>query len=266
MRPLGRSVPALVVALLIGATGCGSSGDADEPGSARSGDVGRDAPRPLTQEESQRLSVMRFTNLNAGVRSVRFELNHSGRRYTVDGWVDFEAGLGYVGLREDADEPPALIAWTAQGITSHDPVGAGRTPPVPPPDTARGAPAWTSSALTPTASRLHAALAVLLEAGSDRPDNPVLLQQTDARWLRSDELDSVPVDVVAGPTSDHVYDADISTSAGDGSDATIRYWIDQSSVLLRMEMRLGGGPDWTVVDFGDASGVEFADAFQTVGG
>jgi hypothetical protein len=30
-----------------------------------------------------------------------------------------------------------------------------------------------------------------------------------------------------------------------------------------MEIRLGGGSEWTVVDFADADGVTFADAFLT---
>lgn len=221
-------------------------------------------PRPLTAEEAQRLSVMRFMNFNASVRSIALEVDEAGTAYALHGWVDFAARLGYAALRSGSDS--ALVAWTAETIGSHPPVGDEDLPPLPPPVTSADDPDWSTSELAPSASRLHAALAVVLEAGHDRPDNPLLLQQTDARWLRSDEVDGVAVDVVAGPTSDHPFDP--ATSTGDGSDATIRYWLDHDSVLHRLEVRLGGSGDWTVVDFGDGHDVEFADAFtaETGGG
>ncbi|WP_051425937.1 hypothetical protein [Jiangella gansuensis] len=256
---------ALVIALL---AGC-SDDDAISPdggGSPGATATTADEPRPLSGDEAQRVSMMRYANYTTGVRSVRFDVVDNGRTFTVDGWVDFVAHVGYAHVSEDGAEP-LLVAWSAEGITSHEPVvtAADDGPPLPPPDDA----AWTSSALDPTQSRLHAALAVLLQAGNDRPDNPLLLQQTDARWLRADEVDGVPVDVVTGPTEDRVYDPATSTSAGDGSDATLRYWVDADGVLQRMEVRLGGSGDWTTVDLSDApADVSFADAFlgTTTGG
>jgi hypothetical protein len=263
--PLGarrpRALIACCVALAIAISGCGDSSDTDPPASdavASEGDL-----RPLTSDEAQRLAIMRFTNFNTRVRTVQFEVTDAGTRYAVNGWVDFEAGLGYAGVqdvRSDAGQGPVLLAWSEQTISSHEPVGDDAVP-LPPPDIATDNEAWTSSALSPAESRLHAALAVLLAAGSDRPDNPLLLQQTDARWLRSDEVNGVPVDVVLGPTHDEAHDPATSTAAPDGSDATLRYWIDDDGLLLRMEIRLGGGSEWTVVDFADADGVTFADAF-----
>ncbi len=251
---------AALLAALVALGGC--SGD-DEPGgtpSASDPSESGEGPRPLTGDEAQRLSMMRYTNYTDGVREVRFEVTDSGRTYTVDGWADFAQHVGYANVSQDGADPE-LVAWTLSELTSHAPVGpAGEAgPPLPPPDDA----AWTSSTLAPEQSRLHAALALVFQAASDRPDNPLLLQQTDARWLRSDEVDGVRVDVVAGPTADRAYDPATATTAPDGSDATVRYWLDEQGRLLRLETRLGGAGDWTTVDFAEASGVDVASAFLT---
>ncbi len=251
----------MAVGIALVAAGCGGSdeepdGSAPAPTTTEAADV-----RPLTTDEAQRLAMMRFSNYTAGVRSVQFELRDSGQTYRVDGWVDFAAALGYAHVWEGLDgEPPTLVAWTKIGISSHDPVDGADRPPLPPPNTNGDATAWTSSELAPDASRLHAALATILLAGHDRPDNPVLLQQTDARWSHSDTVDGTPVDVLFGPTSDEPYDAATSSTAGDGSDATVRYWIDGESLLRRMELRLGGAGEWTAIDFDEAD-VDFARHF-----
>lgn len=250
---------AAVIGLLTGVAACSVHTD---PPTVEARAAETPGPRPLTTEEAQRLSIMRFTNFDTGVRSISFQVDDAGSHYAVNGWVDFEAGVGYSAVRSESDG--ALVAWTAETIGSHGAVGDEDLPPIPPPISSVDDPDWSTSALSPSASRLHAALAVILEAAHDRPDNPLLLQQTDARWLRTDEMDGIAVDVVAGPTSDHAYDPE--TSTGDGSEATIRYWVDADSVLRRMEVRLGGSGDWTVIDFGDGGDVRFADAFTEADG
>ncbi|HEY9408849.1 MAG TPA: hypothetical protein VIP77_04650 [Jiangellaceae bacterium] len=271
MTPLGagrRRAAALVALVACGVlvtAGCGGGPDPAGRGPSPAAETqADDGPRPLNVEESQRLSLVRFSNFRTGVRAVRFDVADTGSHYGVTGWVDFTAGFGYTTVlegRPGAETPFALVAWDAATISAHAPAGGTGAPPLPPPDVAADDPAWTSSPLSPDASRLHAAMATVLAAGNDRPDNPVLLQQTDARWLRADEVDGVPVDVLTGPTSDHVYDP-ASGAADDGSDATVRYWIDHDGLLRRMELRLGGGAEWTVVDFGDAPDVSFAETFR----
>ncbi|PZF81559.1 hypothetical protein [Jiangella anatolica] len=253
-RRLGR-LAAIAVAALIALSGC--SGDDDSPAGSSPSETGS-GPRPLTGDEAQRLSMMRYTNYTDGVRAIRFEVVDGGRTRTVDGWADFARHVGYANVSTDGADPE-LVAWTLSGITTHAPVGPASAdgPPLPPPDDAE----WASSALAPEQSRLHAVLALVFQSASDRPDNPLLLQQTDARWLRSDDVDGVPVDVVAGPTADRAYDPETATTAPDGSDATVRYWLDEESRLLRLETRLGGAGDWTTVEFADAPGVDFAGEF-----
>ncbi|NDL58594.1 hypothetical protein [Phytoactinopolyspora mesophila] len=240
--------------------GCSSSAEPDETSHGTAADVTEHpSPRPLTTDEAQRLAMMRFSNFDAGTRAVQFSVRDSGQEYTLNGWVDFTAKLGYANLHGGSgDDAPLLLAWTKETVSSHEGAVTGDLPPLPPPNRTAGNDAWTSSALAPEASRLHTVLAIVLSTSNDRPDNPLLLQQTDARWLRSDELDGVAVDVLLGPTSDEPYDAAASDSAGDGSDATVRYWIDDAGVLQRMELRLGGGGEWTVVDFTEAPDIDFA--------
>jgi hypothetical protein len=257
---------AMVAIALIALAGCSDDDSADASPTASPSAGEGDGPRPLSGDEAQRLSMMRYTNYTDGVRALRFEVTDGGRTFAVDGWADFVAHVGYAHVSEDGGDP-RLVAWTLSGITSHEPVGAAGSsdgddggdggPPLPPPDDT----AWTSSALTPQQSRLHAMLSLVFQAASDRPDNPLLLQQTDARWLRSDEVGGVPVDVLAGPTADRAHDPATATTAADGSDATVRYWIDDESRLRRLEARLGGGGDWTAIDFADAPGVDFAGEF-----
>lgn len=249
--PLRRGVAALlaVVSLTAAAAAC-----SDEPG---------DAARPLTTDEAQRLAVMRFRNFDAGTRSVTATVTDGGTEHSISGWVDFTADLGY-GLLEIGAGDTTLLAWTPTGVATH-PATGGRAP-LPPPGTDDDAVAWYGSDLTPEASRLHALLATILMAGSDRPDNPLLVQQTDARWLRVENLHGVEVDVLSGPTADVVYDPATSSGAGDGSDSPIRYWVDAEGLLHRMEVRLGGAGEWAAVDFAAADGVEFATAFVQAAG
>ncbi len=248
MTPRRQRAAGALLGIVLLLSACG--GSAEEPG-------GDSAARPLTTEEAQRLARVRFANFDAGTRAVTARVTDAGVGYEVDAWVDFQAGLGY-GHLENTGGEAALIAWSSSAVSSY--AGPAAQPaPLPPPGTEDGAGSWTSSALDPAASRLHALLAVVLESGSDRPDNPLLLQQTDARWLRSETVDGVEVDVISGPTADEAHVP--GTSAGDGSDSPVRYWVDDDGVLQRLEVRLGGGGEWTSVDLAPADGVEFADAF-----
>ena len=80
-------------------------------------------------------------------------------------------------------------------------------------------------------------LLLLLELGSDRPDNAQLLLQSDAQWLRADTDDGVPVDVFAGPSAPVVSG---ETAAGPNP-GRLRYWVDGTGRLLRFEVDLPTG-------------------------
>ncbi|GAB2609675.1 hypothetical protein [Pseudactinotalea suaedae] len=250
-----RSAVAALLALLtfVALAACTSEPD-NEPEPAR----------PLTSEEAQHLALVRFRNFDAGTRPVSFEVTDSGLTYVVEASVDFAAGLGYGLVSDPAGSETLLLGWSSTTVST-TPWAGGEPAPLPAPPVDES---WTTSALSVEQSRLHATLAILLELGADRPDNALLLQQTDARWLRDDEVtidsdsdsdsDSVAVSVIAGPTADVVYDPE-SGLPDDGSAATLRYWVDDTGVAHRVELRLGAGGDWTVVDLGTGTGSGMAD-------
>ncbi|MBP2436854.1 hypothetical protein [Microbacterium amylolyticum] len=214
--------------------------------------------RTLTSSEAERLALARFLNFNSGVRSFSAVVTDSGTESSLTGWIDYSAGLGYSALV--TREETSLIAWTDSSISVLPWTQQDSSPPLPPPGLADGAPDWRSTDLAPAESRLHTVLALGLSIVSDRPDNASLLQQTDARWLAERSIDGVTLDVFAGPTDDTPFTAS-SGRAGDGSDAVLRFWIDEVGLAHRVEARLGGSGEWTTIDFGDADQVSFAEDF-----
>ncbi len=204
--------------------------------------------RPLTTAESELLALTRFRNFDAGVRSVSFAVTDAGTRYEVDAWVDFPAGTGYGTVQLPDAEESALLAWTSQGVATAATAAAGPAP-LPPPTQG-----WTSSELLPGQSRLHAVLAVLLTLGNDRPDNAVLLAQTDAQWLREDTVTGTDVTVFRGPSSDAPAGAGIPAPPGldESGAAEVRYWVAEDGLLHRLEVTLGGGQDAVVIDLDNA--------------
>ena len=211
-------------------------------------------PRPLTAEEAQVLAQTRLRNDVAGVRQASFSVTDQSLTYEITAWIDFPAKIGYgTATSPDTDEVLSL-AWSDSWIASQPGV-AGQMPPIPP--TAEG---WNVSALLPEQSRLHAILAVLLTLGSGQPDNPLLLAQTDARWIREDTVFDTPVTVFRGPSSDEVDTGDPSAE-GTGP----LYWVTEDGTLLRMETVLGGSGELVVVEFTDADQVPFAEVLSQLG-
>ena len=206
-------------------------------------------PRPLTTEEAQRLAVVRFNNYDTGTRTITGTLTDGQVQVALSGWVDWIDHIGYglavpapVGTGVDPGGP-LLLRWTLGDVAQLDATGMASAPfPVP-------TTGWDNQALTAGDSFLAAGMLVLMNLGSDRPENPQLLAQSTSRWLRADTVGGVAVDVMTGPS-------DATGKSGEG----IRYWVDATGVLRRLEVQLGGGL-WSLVDFTDAPGIDLtADA------
>jgi len=243
-RAVARAAIVLAIATAL-LTGCGATAGDDFPaGEARA----------VTTDEAQLLAATRFHNFDAGVRTVAFALEEGGGSSGFTGWVDYANGVGYGRLATASDT--RLLLWNSDVVGSH-PTDAA-TAPLPIPDADRLADAWTGGALTPSESRLHTMLVMLGSLGADRPDNPLLLQQSGALWLGERRLDGREVTVFAGPPSDEALPAG---ATADPDAASVRYWVDATGLLVRLDVRLGGGADWTSVEFGDATGVELGDPF-----
>ena len=227
---------AAVLTLLVGA--CSSPG------------AGSPSPRAVTAAESQILAIARFKNFDAGTRSVSVELTDAGHALGLDGWFDYAAGVGYASLT-DAGSPNNLITWQAHAIAVHAPAGAAA--PLPPPGVATTVDeTWRTGPLDPTVSTLHAALIFIEELGATRPENPLLLQQGGALWLRDDNVGGTPVTVFAGPTGLAATPGTATASPTPGS-SRVHYWVDATGLLLRVEVLFGTA--WVTIDLGPADGV-----------
>lgn len=175
-------------------------------------------PHPLTTEEAERLALVRYLNYEAGLSAVHATIPTGAGTLVLDGRVDFVTHVGHAALttkgRADAASAgvlqwnPGLVAFR-QGLGADDPL---------PRD------GWQLRRLQKGAE-LDVVLLVILNLANDRPDNPQLLRQSTAQWLRADAVGGVPVDVFAGP-------------AEAGKPARLAYWVDRDGRLRRLTVGL----------------------------
>lgn len=208
--------------------------------------------RALTTEEAQILAVMRFRNFDDGARAVSFEVADGAQKLRFEGWMDYASRSGAGALT--SDDGAALLQWNPGAVAVRE-----RLPAENPSDAAEALDdRWTVAGLDPGASPLHALLAIVAELGADRPENPLLLQQTGALRLGTDSIDGESVTLFAGPTSDEPRDPDEPI---DADAANAHYALAEDGTLLRADLRLASGAQWTRIHFGDAEGVRVPDAF-----
>lgn len=224
------------VALLAVLTGCAAPGP--------------DAARPVTEEESQTLALVRFNNFDAGARRMTATFDDRGHDLTLDGWVDYTTHTGLALLRVDG-APDRQLVWDGAYVATR-PTNLTGAPAVP-----ADLGGWDATALDAQATPLQALLIVLASLGADRPENPLLLQQGGALWLREDSIDDRPVTVFTGPSDGAVLDGVVDPEA-----ASVRYWVDGDGLLVRFEVRLGA--TWATVELGDAEGTTVPKLFDDV--
>jgi len=203
------------------------------------------APQPLTLIQAQLLAVVRFNNFDQKIRAVQITVLGTAPA-TLTGWVDFSTSQGYGLLKEKgatATGDSALITWTGNQIRAKGTLDVA-VAPLPMPTS------WDyTGSLDRAASSLTNVLVLLLALGSDRPENPELLKQSDARYLRADKVGKSAVSVFSGPSSD-------STTRVVSAEDIIRYWVDSSGTLLRLQVRASASSTiWSTVDFSKAAGV-----------
>ncbi|MFE5489151.1 hypothetical protein ACFQ7Z_04200 [Streptomyces virginiae] len=220
-----RTVLSLVLASLLALTACSAPAPDSKPA----------APRHLTTEEADRMALARFTTYRRGSGDVTATVPSGGRTITLTGRIDWRRHHGYAELRDDTTPPTReLVHWNPRGVVDR-PRWTGGLPDRPP------ASGWELHPLQPHSAALDSMLLLLLNLGSDRPDNAQLLARSDARWLRADRIDGVPVIVVSGPGAP-------GAPAGSGRLGNTRYWIDGDGRLLRFQARLGGEVQWATAE------------------
>lgn len=218
----------LVLSLLT--TACSGGADAVPAEKSPSG------PRALTSEEANRLAISRFNLYRAKAVAVTSTIATGDDVLTLDGWIDTVGHRGY-GLVRPRRSAGFLSAWNKVEVSAQS--YAGQSAPLPLPTSG-----WTTIGLKAGDSALAAAQLILVNLGNDRPENPQLLLQSGAQWVRSDSVGGEQVDVMTGPLA-----------AGDTT-SSLRYWIDGDGDVQRLEARLNGR-DWSVFTLTGAPGVTF---------
>ena len=205
----------LVLALLV--TACSSAQD----------------PRPLSIPEAERLALVRSSNYTTGISAFTASVPSPGGKLVLDGRVDFVNHLGYAGMRTDGRDDEfskGLVQWNLGRMAFATSPSTKPVDPVPVID-------WQVRELQERGSELDGALRLLVNLGSDRPENSQLLLQSSARWLRPDKIGDTAVDVFEGPKQK------------DAAAARLRYWLDQDGKLRRLEAKLGNSEELAVFDF-----------------
>ncbi|MFE6056385.1 hypothetical protein ACFQ6N_37050 [Kitasatospora sp. NPDC056446] len=218
--------------------------------------------RPVTTDEASRLALSRLNLYQAAPVGVVLTADEGGGvTVRVEGVVDYRNHRGVGRYRSTGASGPldhGLIVWDtgglglapdAAGAAAGTTAGAGATA-----GTSAGAdaggPAWQQAEHVPrqgwsprsyTADPLDAGLSLVVQLGADRPDNPLLLAQSGARWLGRDRIDGRSYDRFAGPRA--------QGSAPDGGRSPLTYWVDGDGGLRRVTMRMAGLGTPTTVDF-----------------
>ncbi|MFF4380880.1 hypothetical protein [Kitasatospora sp. NPDC001547] len=219
------------------------------------------AERPVTTDEAGRLALSRLNLYQASPVAVAVTADEGGGvSIRVEGVVDYRNHRGVGRYRTTGASGPldhGLIVWDTGGLGLAPEPSAGTaasgtggpgtgSPTSAAPDT----PAWQQAEHIPrqgwsprgyTADPLDAGLNLLVQLGADRPDNPLLVGQSGARWLGRDRIDGRSYDRIAGPRA--------QGAAPDGARSPLTYWVDGDGGLRRVTMRMPGLGTPTTVEF-----------------
>ncbi|MFJ8627951.1 hypothetical protein ACIRD3_34645 [Kitasatospora sp. NPDC093550] len=198
--------------------------------------------RPVTTDEAARLALSRLNLYQASPVPVTLTAAEGGGvGIRVEGVVDYRTHRGVGRYRTTGASGPldhGLVVWDTGGLgLAPEPAGVD-------------GPAWQQAEHVPrqgwsprsyTADPLDAGLSLVVQLGADRPDNPLLLAQSGARWLGRDRIDGRSHDRFAGPRA--------QGAAPDGGKSPLTYWVDGDGTLRRVTMRMPGLGTPTTADF-----------------
>jgi len=206
LNRIARGAALLMAAILL--TACGASKPVDDP-------------RPLTANEAELLASTRLVLGQQGTVPVHMDWPGTPAT-TIDAVLDLKTGYAYGTATTPASagmpEMKHAIAWSTQRLATA-PWTAGQKAA---PDVSQ----WEMRSIT-TSNGLDLFLAIALSLGADRPDNPLLVRQSTARYLRADKVDGVAVSVMSGPQE-----------AGQTGESRTRYWIDAEGNLKEFQANL----------------------------
>ncbi|MEV8268324.1 hypothetical protein [Microbacterium sp. NPDC076911] len=213
------------------------------------------APQPhaLTTSESQALAIARFKNFAEGTRAISISVLSNEQQLGVHGYFDYASGAGvaqvWIGASPPENVTTNLLWWTDALVGEYVSLDAAPDMSEEPPLDLLEQAGWEYYELDGQLSPLMAMLATTAALGFDRPDNPLLLVQTDALWLGDGELPlpSQPLGTwYQLPSSDEARTTPISLSA---NPATPRVLLDEDSMMWSAE-RVLEGLEPSVLEYG----------------
>jgi hypothetical protein len=193
-------------------------------------------PRAVTAAEAKTLSRLRLHDQATRGGTVTVTLPTPGARMVqATGWLDWANTIAYLALSDPDDPGPgALLIADQSGVATRlTSPASGKAKLVKPPLPAPSGKGWT---FTPWAQRadeygsydMDLLLSEALSLSSGQADDTGYLLKT-AVWLRTDVVDGIPVTVYEIPKP-----AEKGVAHGQ---ARLRYWVDKSDVLRRLEVR-----------------------------
>ncbi|MDI1465430.1 hypothetical protein QEZ54_31125 [Catellatospora sp. KI3] len=192
-------------------------------------------PTKITEKEAEMLSRLRQRNLRARGGKVTLTMPVlPGTLRLGSGWLDWQRHLAYLAVHDSDDtEYDVLVHADRLGVATRKTGGkATEEPPLPAPkgdwDRALWADLGTKAEITDLDYLIHEAMSL----ASGAPDEAAHIR-SHGRRLRVDVLRGVPVGVFELPTA-----VEVNVPAGQ---ARMRYWIDNSGVLQRLELRTATG-------------------------
>lgn len=194
------------------------------------------SPRAVTRPEATLISAVRQRDYRAHGAAITVTLPvMPGALRQARGWIDWQRGLTYLSV-QDVDDPSfdVLLHANRGAVSLHKTDGrAPDTPPLPAPKSGWDKAEWSELSGTPELTDLDLLIYEALFMGTDQLDDAARIQ-AGARMLRVDVLDGVPVGVFELPSA-------LEQQAAPAGLARMRYWLDNSGVLRRLEVRTATG-------------------------
>ena len=209
----------------LAATACSSGGS---KGSGRPSDSSAGGERRITADEAARLAEMLFADYDA--KGATFELNArlpDQSTLRLAGEVDWTRHVGHAMVEATGpDRPITEIYWGPNDVLERIPALSELADQL-----GRPAVQFVARSGAPAQRHLDAMIGIVTGMAASERENPLLLQQNDSlRWLRSDTVRGVAVDVFR---------------FGDRS----VYWLEQGgTALYRFEGNMANGQRPVVID------------------
>jgi hypothetical protein len=200
----------------------------------------RNSPRTVTPAEAKALARMRQRDLHAAGARVTLSMPVSGGRLvTGTGWLDWREGLAYLLTSEVDDKAQGVLFHAGPDGIANRAVKNATKAPIPVPRGGWTTTHWSELGMVSPITDMDILFNEALSLASPRRDDTKAFAA--ARFLRADTAQGTPVAVfeIPGP----------SDAASPAGYARLRYWVDATGVVHRIEIRTRfGGFGWLDID------------------